>query len=103
MIFAKGGVIHTYALRHQLDSTVEAVQQIEADNERMHQVIQEIQSDPDIARSQLAKSALVAPPGSVIYRFKDVTKEYPSLVDDLSLYPQWLSGYVHKLEDWWRD
>ena len=68
-VFGKGGVIHNYAMRVHLDSVVDQTRDLERSNDNQRSMIEKIQKNPGVAKRMVSKVALVAPQGSVIYRF----------------------------------
>jgi len=101
VLFAKGGVVHGYALKLQLQSTDDAADQLEQENGELRQIIHKIRTDPDVARSELAKSSLVAPQGSVIYRFWDVGENVALPVANFANSTGVLGDMIGELQNWW--
>jgi len=69
VLFGKGGIAHCYAMHVRLKSINEQVFTIENVNIRQQVMLSKIRQNPEIARQMASKKALVAPAGSVIYRF----------------------------------
>ena len=68
-IFGEGGIIHNYVLNLKLNKLDEAISYVDNHNIRLQREIRNTLTNEDYAQIMRTRQALVAPPGSVIYRF----------------------------------
>ena len=63
------GLLNRHAIKQDLYATQARVKLISAENKSLRMSIEAIRQDPDAVRRTAAESMLLAPAGSVIYRF----------------------------------
>ena len=68
-IFGEGGIIHNYVLSLKLGKLNEALTELDSQNLRLQREIRNSITNKDYAQITRTRHALVAPQGSVIYRF----------------------------------
>ena len=68
-IFGEGGIIHNYVLSLKLGKLNEALTELDSQNLRLQREIRNSITNKDYAQITRTRHALVAPHGSVIYRF----------------------------------
>ena len=68
-IFGEGGIIHNYVLSLKLEKLNEAITQVDNHNLRLQREIRNARLNETYAQIMRTRHALVAPKGSVIYRF----------------------------------
>ena len=64
------GLLNRHAIKQDLYATQARVERISAENEALQARIDAIRQDPDAVRRAAAEKLLLAPEGSVIYRFE---------------------------------
>ena len=64
------GLLNRHAIKQDLYATQSRVQRISVENEALRAQISAIREDPDAVRRAAAERMLLAPAGSVIYRFE---------------------------------
>ena len=69
VVFGNGGLGEMYNLHMELELTQKRIESLESDNARQRSIINRVRKNPNVARHMASKKALVAPQGSVIYRF----------------------------------
>ena len=69
IIFGEGGLIHNYVLSLKLEKLNEAISVVESKNIRLQREIRNTRTNESYAQIMRTRHALVAPKGSVIYRF----------------------------------
>lgn len=74
-----------YTLHMDLEFIQERIDDLEKDNARQRSIINRVRKNPNVARHMAAKKALVAPEGSVIYRFHPNKKEKNNSENDNEL------------------
>ena len=69
VVFGNGGLGEMYTLHMELEFIQERIDDLERGNAQQRSIINRVRNNPDVARHMASKKALVAPEGSVIYRF----------------------------------
>ena len=68
-LIGEEGLLNRHAIKQELYATQTRVERINAENEVLRAEIEAIREDPDAVRRAAAERMLLAPAGSVIYRF----------------------------------
>ena len=82
VVFGNGGLGEMYTLHMELDFIQERIDDLESDNARKRSIINRVRKNPSVAKHMASKKALVAPEGSVIYRFHPKKNEKNKSEDD---------------------
>ena len=70
-IFGESGLLESYRLHLQLNQLEAITESLIRDNERQRTLIHTIRENPEVAQHMYSKHTLMAPSGSVIYRFSE--------------------------------
>jgi hypothetical protein len=75
VLYGNGGLAQMYTMHMELEFVQGRIDDLESENSRKRTVISRVRNNPNVAKHMASKRALVAPEGSIIYRFHPKAEE----------------------------